>query len=354
MPFTILALSGGGYLGLHEAVLLRELERALHRPIAESFDLICGSSIGAVAAMALAIGTPARDIEAGFLRHGESIFPGHRWRAIRPLAYLSSIRYMFRSRYRSEAIGETVDAIVGKNRTLSMAKTRLAIPVINVSTGKLELIKTPHSTRNWYYADLLMSEIAIAATAAPTYFPLANLRDQLYVDAGIFANSPGMFALHEASHYCKIPATDIHVLSLGTNVAAARHTSRERCSLGALGWLKGGRLYTTMSSAQRELSNNILHHVLDDRYHRIEGTPDPTGDALLQFDNASLAASKRLTELAERAWSEAYANAPTKAFIEMLRRHDVDSSWRSTDVTFQPPNLPAELDFEISASPLSP
>jgi uncharacterized protein len=332
MPFTILALSGGGYLGLHEAVLLRELERALHRPIAESFDLICGSSIGAVAAMALAVGTPARDIEAGFLRHGENIFPGHRWRAIRPLAYLSSIRYMFRSRYRSEAIGETVDAIVGKNRTLSMANTRVVIPVINVSTGKLELIKTPHSPRNWYCADLQLSEIAIAATAAPTYFPLANLRDQLYVDAGIFANSPGMFALHEASHYCKIPTADIHVLSLGTNVAAARHTSRERRSLGALGWLKGGRLYTTMSSAQRELSNNMLHHVLDDRYHRIEGTPDPTGDALLQFDNASLVASRRLTELAERAWSEAYANASIKAFIEMLRGHAVDRTWRSTEV----------------------
>lgn len=75
MPFTILALSGGGYLGLHEAVLLRELERALHKPIGEAFDLICGSSIGAVAAMAIAAGTPARDIEAGFLEHGARIFP---------------------------------------------------------------------------------------------------------------------------------------------------------------------------------------------------------------------------------------------------------------------------------------
>jgi patatin-like phospholipase/acyl hydrolase len=160
MPFTILALSGGGYLGLHEAVLLRELERALHRPIGEAFDLICGSSIGAVAAMALAVGTPARDIEAGFTHHGAKIFPGHRWRSFRALAYLSSIRYMFRSRYLGEAVGETVDAIIGEKCTLSMARTRLVIPVINASTSRLEVIKTPHSTRNWYYSDLLMSEVA--------------------------------------------------------------------------------------------------------------------------------------------------------------------------------------------------
>lgn len=330
MAFTILALSGGGYLGLHEAVLLRELERALHRPIGESFDLICGSSIGALAAMGLSLGTPARDIEAGFLQRGTTIFPGHRWRSHRALAYLSSIRYMFRSRYRGETVGETVDAIIGENRKLSEARTRLLIPVINATTGRLEIIKTPHNPRNWYYADLPMAQIAMAATAAPTYFPLAVLRDQLYVDAGIFANSPGMFGLHEASHYCKVPIEDIHVLSLGTNVASPRHSVHENPNLGALGWLRNGRLYTTMSSAQRELTDSILHHILESRYQRIEGTPDTSRDGLLQFDNASLAASKRLTELAEHAWKEAYASASFKTFIEMLRNHRIDDRWRAT------------------------
>ncbi|MGA0585932.1 CBASS cGAMP-activated phospholipase [Dyella sp. KRB-257] len=329
MPFTILALSGGGYLGLHEAVLLRELERALHRPIAEAFDLICGSSIGAVTAMALAVGTPARDIEAGFLQHGARIFPGHVWRASRPLAYLSSIRYMFRSRYRGEAVGETVDAIVGAQRTLGEARTRLVIPVINASTGRLEVIKTPHSERNWYYAELRLAEVAMAATAAPTYFPIASLRDQLYVDAGIFANSPGMFGLHEASHYCKVPTQAIHVLSLGTHVTRPRLTPRERRDLGALGWLKGGRLYTTMSAAQRELTDNILRHILEERYQRIDGVPDLRGDVPLQFDNVSLAASRRLIELGERAWSEAYAQPSIRRFIELLRGHAVDARWRA-------------------------
>lgn len=343
MAFTILALSGGGYLGLHEAVLLRELERALHRPISEAFDLICGSSIGAVAAMGLSVGTPARDVEAGFLQRGTTIFPGHRWRSNRALAYLSSIRYMFRSRYRGEAVGETVDAIIGEKRMLSEARTRLLIPVINATTGRLEIIKTPHSPRNWYYADLMMSEIAMAATAAPTYFPLAMLRDQLYVDAGIFANSPGLFGLHEASYYCKVPADEIHILSLGTNVASPRHSAHENRSLGALGWLRNGRLYTTMSSAQRELTDNLLRHILGGRYQRIEGTPDSSRDGLLQFDNASLAASRRLTELAEHAWKEAYANASFKSFIEMLREHQVDSRWRSA-------TLVTELTTPIAAA----
>lgn len=129
---------------------------------------------------------------------------------------------------------------------------------------------------------------------------------------------------------CKVPTEDIHVLSLGTNVASPRHSVHENPNLGALGWLRNGRLYTTMSSAQRELTDSILHHIIERRYQRIEGTPDTSRDGLLQFDNASLAASKRLTKLAEHAWKHAYADASFKLFIEMLRQHRIDDGWRAT------------------------
>lgn len=85
-----------------------------------------------------------------------------------------------------------------------------------------------------------------------------------------------------------------------------------------------------MSSAQRELTDGILHQILEGRYQRIEGTPDTSRDGLPQFDNASLAASKRLTELAEHAWNEAYASASFKTFIEMVREHETDDGRRAT------------------------
>ncbi len=52
--FQILALSGGGYRGLYTATILAELERELGGPIARHFDLIAGTSIGGILALAIA------------------------------------------------------------------------------------------------------------------------------------------------------------------------------------------------------------------------------------------------------------------------------------------------------------
>jgi predicted acylesterase/phospholipase RssA len=46
MPFQILSLSGGGYLGLYTISVVAELERQIRAPIASRFDLIAGTSVG--------------------------------------------------------------------------------------------------------------------------------------------------------------------------------------------------------------------------------------------------------------------------------------------------------------------
>ena len=53
-PYRILALSGGGFLGLYTAVVLQGLEARAGVPLARRFDLIAGTSIGGVLALALA------------------------------------------------------------------------------------------------------------------------------------------------------------------------------------------------------------------------------------------------------------------------------------------------------------
>ncbi len=46
--FQILSLIGGGIRGAFVTSLLKELEQKLGRPIAESFDLIAGTSAGSI------------------------------------------------------------------------------------------------------------------------------------------------------------------------------------------------------------------------------------------------------------------------------------------------------------------
>lgn len=74
LPFQILCLSGGGFLGLYTASVLRRLEEEFGAPIGQCFDLIAGTSVGGIIALGLAAHKSAGEIEAAFLEHGARIF----------------------------------------------------------------------------------------------------------------------------------------------------------------------------------------------------------------------------------------------------------------------------------------
>lgn len=85
--FQILALSGGGYRGLYTAKILADLETEIGGvPISRRFDLITGTSIGGILALALAMEIPAQRMVDFFVEHGAAIFKRRRslwgiWRA---------------------------------------------------------------------------------------------------------------------------------------------------------------------------------------------------------------------------------------------------------------------------------
>lgn len=51
----ILSIDGGGIRGVIPAVVLTEIERLTGRPIAESFDLVAGTSTGGILALGLTL-----------------------------------------------------------------------------------------------------------------------------------------------------------------------------------------------------------------------------------------------------------------------------------------------------------
>lgn len=78
--FTILSIDGGGIRGLIPAKVLAELERELKKqdpdkPLYEYFDLICGTSTGAILAIAISLGIPARNLVQFYKEHAQVIFP---------------------------------------------------------------------------------------------------------------------------------------------------------------------------------------------------------------------------------------------------------------------------------------
>jgi patatin-like phospholipase/acyl hydrolase len=68
--FRILALAGGGYLGLYTASVLAALEARCGEPLGRRFDLIAGTSVGGILAVALAYEVPMRRLVDLFVEHG--------------------------------------------------------------------------------------------------------------------------------------------------------------------------------------------------------------------------------------------------------------------------------------------
>jgi uncharacterized protein len=68
-PYRILSLDGGGAKGFYSLGVLRELEAMLGCPLHEAFDLIFGTSTGAIIASLLALGRPVSEIQDLYKEH---------------------------------------------------------------------------------------------------------------------------------------------------------------------------------------------------------------------------------------------------------------------------------------------
>jgi patatin-like phospholipase/acyl hydrolase len=301
MAFNILALSGGGFLGLFSAQLLAHLEKQAGVPIARCFDLICGTSIGGIVALGLSLEIPAADIVKAFEENGQRIFPPRS----RPFGVLSDMwQFGIRPKHDPKGLRDTVTAIVGPGRLLGEARHRLLIPAVNMTKGKIQMFKTPHHPNFQRDHLLSMIDVALATSAAPLFFPLAEVNNSLFTDGGLYANAPDICGIHEATHFLKVPRDDVHILSIGTTTASFSLPHKHGVNFGAVQWLTKQRLISTVMSAQQQLTHFLVQHQLGERYIRLDRDLSAEQNAELVLDNASETARKTILGLADALYQE--------------------------------------------------
>ncbi len=223
--FKVLSIDGGGIKGVYTATLLRVLEQALakipgHPRLSEYFDLICGTSTGALIALGLAAGRKCDEIANTYLTKGPVIF-GDQCRASQAL--YSFRQLLLGARYGNKALREAVGDLLG-DRTFSSAENYLLIPVTNLGNYTPRIFKTRHS-KGYYDGNSQMADIAMASAAAPTFFPIIPAPDSkngLYADGGMVANNPTLLGAFEAFRVFVGPTSErkefseLAVLSLGS------------------------------------------------------------------------------------------------------------------------------------------
>ncbi len=272
--FQVLALSGGGFRGLYTAKVLELLEQRSGGPIARHFDLICGTSIGGIIALALALEIPAATIVQLLTVEGESIFGGPaRQRRIRngrpwdrylPLGMTQAI-------HKSAPLRDLLTrADVFGNRVLGDCTHRVIIPTVNFTTAIPQLFKTPHHPSFERDHLLPLVEIALATSAAPVFFPNHRFNNQVFVDGGLVANGPALFGVHEAEYFLRQGIDNVHVLAIGTLQIDSAASSADRLDRGIVAW--GKELFALTIAAQERAMNQIVEHRLRERFMCINET----------------------------------------------------------------------------------
>jgi len=292
----VLSLSGGGFLGLYTAHVLQALEARAGAPLARCFDLIAGTSIGGVLALALAYEVPMVRLVRLFADHGPRVFSGRALPAGTVGRLLDLTRSVLGPKYSGEGLREALESELGQWR-LADALHPVVIPAVDVGACTTKVFKSPHADASLGDGELLAADVAMAACAAPAYFPSVRIGERLYADGGLFAVAPDQVALHELEHFMGIDPTRVSMLSIGTATAHYAPSEGVEEETGAVGWLSEGRLILTLISVQQQHVQAMMEDRLGDRYLRLDA--DWPADAGLGIDVATAEAAQRLAALAK-------------------------------------------------------
>jgi uncharacterized protein len=313
--FNILALSGGGFLGLYTASVLAGLEKAAGCPLARRFDLLAGTSVGGIIALGLAAEVPAATIQAAFERNGPRIFsnraaPTTWWGAVRDIA-----RFVRKPKYQADALRSTIIELVGEGTRIGDLKHPVIVPAVNLTKGKPQVFKTPHHPDFRTDLHLKVVDVAVATSAAPTYFPIAEIGDALYADGGLYANSPDLLALHEARHFLGQTDGNIHLLSIGTTTAQYSFAHALGRQLGSFGWWRDQRLVNVIIASQQHSVDYMMGHRLSDRYLRLDADQSKEQERHLALDVATEDAQRTIRGLAAATVQSHINGARLKGFL---------------------------------------
>lgn len=240
--FRILCLDGGGIRGLITAIWLEALEQRLGGTLRHHFDLIAGTSTGAILACAVSAGMESKQIIDLYQRRGGEIFPGvgnRLWnRAKRTLGQGASA-----PKYDSRPLESNLRAVFGDLSFGDLHVVPTLVSAYNTLSREALVFKNSRTE----FRSLPVWELCMASAAAPTYFPAHVMRVQNVkmplIDGGVFANNPTACAIAEAVRVqASLPEgdraglDDFVVASFGTGSSTRPIGISDALEWGALEW----------------------------------------------------------------------------------------------------------------------
>jgi hypothetical protein len=259
----VLAIDGGGVKGVLPASFLATVEEHLAWRIVDYFDLIVGTSTGGIIALGLGAGLSPADIRDFYLSRGPTIFEGNR--------LARGARQWATAKYNQAHLRTELQHVLG-DRRLGESATRLVIPSMDVNSGRVHLWKTAHDTRFVQDYKHRMIDVALATSAAPTYYKayLTEAGAPL-IDGGVFANNPAGLAAVEAVGVLSWPREEVAILSLGCGEEMLTVHTDKWWRSGILGVARN--MSAVLMAAQSDASCGAATHLIGSRENFVRISP---------------------------------------------------------------------------------
>lgn len=206
-PYRILSLDGGGAKGFYSLGVLREIEGMTGRPLHETFDLVFGTSTGAIIAALIAQGRSVDEIHGLYKEH------------------VPRIMQRKKPREKSLALSELSDDIFG-DAMFDSVKTAVGIVTTKWVIERPMIFKGSVAQAHGRIGTFVPGfgvPIGHAVQASCSAYPFFERKtvqtaagDNVeLVDGGYCANNPTLYAIADATRALNLPPESLRVVSIG-------------------------------------------------------------------------------------------------------------------------------------------
>lgn len=206
-PYKILCLDGGGAKGFYSLGVLREIEALSGKKLHETFNLVFGTSTGAIIAALISLGFTVDDIHYLYKSH------------------VPKIMSRKKSSEKSQALADLADEVFGSKMFsdvltgVGIVTTKWVIERPMIFKGSAEQAHGRLGTFVPGFGVRISDAVQASCSAYPFFekkIVTTAAGDEIeLVDGGYCANTPTLYAIADATRALKIEPSDIRVISVG-------------------------------------------------------------------------------------------------------------------------------------------
>ena len=280
----ILSIDGGGVRTIASIVFLKKLEAQLEVPLAQKFDFFIGTSAGAISCLGLAINKmPAADLINFWSK--ENLI-----KTMSNSSWETGLGIMqINPKYSNE----------GKRQVLrdffSDKKLKDAFKPVAVTSYDIEK-RLPVLLTSYNDPEISVVDSGDATSAAPVYYPTAEVGDRFLIDGGIVANHPVLHGYVEAKKI--YPDNELVVLSVGTGLNKKSLKGKDSKKWGLIGWMMHDLFGLMVESS---MDHELAEELIGKNYLRINS---PLGRVNRRLDDSSDSNIERIISMGESWWND--------------------------------------------------